>query len=153
MNIYKNKYIYIIIGFIFGSLLFVAVIFITKISYSAENIKSNPTAIINIIEAKIVEPIPYITITPDNKMDEVDGAISIGTIVKITGTEYAGLRLRNEPNINGQILSIAMEDEIFEVLDGPISSDDYYWWYLRAPYDKSRNGWAVSKYLSVIEEK
>ena len=38
----------------------------------------------------------------------------------------------------------------FLVTDGPQQVDGHTWWYLTAPYDQTRSGWAVQDYLSVI---
>ena len=73
--------------------------------------------------------------------------LRIGTFVKVSGTEGAGLRLRNEPGLESEPLYLGLEDEIFKIEDGPIEMDGYQWWYLTAPFDSSRNGWAVSIYL------
>jgi hypothetical protein len=37
------------------------------------------------------------------------------------------------------------------VEDGPKDVDGFTWWYLVGPYDASRRGWAVSNYLSVVQ--
>ena len=73
--------------------------------------------------------------------------LRIGTFVKVSGTEGAGLRLRSEPGLESEPLYLGLEDEIFKIEDGPIEMDGYHWWYLTAPFDSSRNGWAVSIYL------
>jgi hypothetical protein len=36
------------------------------------------------------------------------------------------------------------------VKDGPQIADDFTWWYIEAPYDPERSGWAASKFLKVI---
>jgi hypothetical protein len=40
---------------------------------------------------------------------------------------------------------------VFRLEDGPVDKDGYSWWYLIAPFDESRNGWAVSNFLVVIQ--
>jgi hypothetical protein len=72
--------------------------------------------------------------------------------VKISGTEGAGLRLRSQPGLDYQPRFLGIEDEIFQIEDGPESADGYVWWYLVAPFEANRNGWAVSNYLEVIQE-
>jgi hypothetical protein len=34
------------------------------------------------------------------------------------------------------------------VEDGPQEVDDFTWWYLVAPFDETRSGWAVANYLA-----
>lgn len=78
------------------------------------------------------------------------GTISIGTYVKISGTGGDGLRLRSGPGTNSDALFLGMDSEVFQVMDGPRQADGFTWWFLKAPYDKSRSGWAVSNYLTVV---
>ena len=79
------------------------------------------------------------------------GVIAIGAYVQVTGTGVDGLRLRDEPGLDGQIQLLGSEAEVFLVLDGPREADNYTWWYLVGPYDESRKGWAVENYLSLVQ--
>jgi hypothetical protein len=72
--------------------------------------------------------------------------------VQITGTGGAGLRLRNSPGVNSPPLFLGMDSEAFQVTDGPQTADGFTWFHLVAPYDKQRAGWAVSNYLSIIQQ-
>jgi hypothetical protein len=76
--------------------------------------------------------------------------ISIGSFVQISGTDGAGLRIRLEPGIENVPQFIAMENEVFEVKDGPEYVDEFTWWFLVAPYNNNRKGWAAGTYLTVI---
>jgi len=71
--------------------------------------------------------------------------------VQITGTGGDGLRLRSEPGLGNTIRLVAMESEVFLVLEGPQTGDGLTWWYLAAPYDETRRGWAVSNYLATVK--
>ncbi|MEA4909838.1 MAG: hypothetical protein GYA17_09740 [Chloroflexi bacterium] len=108
-----------------------------------------------------VIPAPSETPTPDPRLLATatpmavvskDG-ISIGSFVQINGTEGDGLRLRSGPGIDDSMRFIGMEAEAFEVRDGPVDADDITWWYLVAPYDESRSGWAAAQYLTVISQQ
>ncbi|MCJ7716065.1 MAG: hypothetical protein MUO54_06050 [Anaerolineales bacterium] len=92
----------------------------------------------------VIPPTPAFnpTIEPNN-------GIQVGGYVKITGTEGDGLRFRREPTLNGDIIYLALEDEVFLVKDGPEDRDGYLWWYLEAPLNVDVNGWAVSNFLIV----
>lgn len=79
----------------------------------------------------------------------VDG-IRVGIFVQISGTGGDGLRLRAGPGIDQAPRFLGYESEVFLVKDGPRFSGDFVWWFLEAPYDPTRSGWAVSKYLSVV---
>ena len=91
--------------------------------------------------------------TPTSGFFLPEGVIGIGAYVQVTGTEGAGLRMRIEPGLNGVISFSAMDSEVFLIIDGPVDADGYTWWHLEAPYDKTRNGWSASNYLTPIEEE
>lgn len=76
--------------------------------------------------------------------------IAIGNYVQITGTEGEGLRIRSEPGLNGNPVFLGFDSEVFSVRDGPREVDGYVWWYLVAPYDETRVGWAASDFLTYI---
>jgi hypothetical protein len=87
-------------------------------------------------------PVPTSTALPNT--------VAIGVYVMITGTEGSGLRLRNAPGLQSELLFLGNDSEVFKVKDGPVQADDLTWWYLEAPYDVTRTGWAASTYLTVV---
>ena len=78
--------------------------------------------------------------------------VAIGNYVQITGTEGQGLRIRAEPGLGGAFQFLAYDAEVFVVQDGPREVDGYVWWYLVAPYDETRVGWAAADFLSYVPE-
>ena len=78
--------------------------------------------------------------------------IAMGNYVQITGTEGQGLRIRAEPGLGGEFQFLAYDSEVFVIQDGPREVDGYVWWYLVAPYDESRVGWAAADFLTDIPE-
>lgn len=80
----------------------------------------------------------------------VPTGIAIGSYVQITGTDGEGLRIRSEPGLNGNPDFLGFDSEVFIVRDGPREVDGYIWWYLVAPYDETRAGWAASDFLTYI---
>ena len=76
--------------------------------------------------------------------------IAVGNYVQITGTDGEGLRMRSEPGLNGNPDFLGFDSEVFLVQDGPREVDGYVWWYLVAPYDTTRAGWAASEFLSYV---
>ena len=80
----------------------------------------------------------------------VPGEIAVGTYVQIKGTDGQGLRIRSAPGLQADQLFLGYDSEVFLVKDGPITKDEYIWWYLVAPYDANRAGWAASEYLTYI---
>jgi hypothetical protein len=74
----------------------------------------------------------------------------IGNYVQITGTEGQGLNIRATPGLGGEFKFLAFDAEVFLIQDGPQTVDGYIWWYLVAPYDDTRAGWAAADFLSFI---
>ncbi len=79
------------------------------------------------------------------------GVISLGAYVQIIGTGGDGLRLRDQPGLDGKVLLLGSEAEVFRVQDGPREVDGYTWWYLVGPFDETRRGWAVANYLQIVQ--
>lgn len=77
-------------------------------------------------------------------------AIVVGGYVQITGTGGDGLRLRSAPGLASEQLFLGEEAEVFQVKDGPKEANGYIWWYIVAPYDQNRAGWAAANFLSVV---
>jgi hypothetical protein len=82
----------------------------------------------------------------------VDG-LRPGMYVQIIGTGGSGLRIRASAGLSSTVKFFGLDDEVFFVKDGPVEQDGYTWWLLVAPYDESRNGWAASDFLTVVEQQ
>jgi hypothetical protein len=114
------------------------------------------TAILNIIEAPTSTshssetPTPSAFTTASPPPPSV--GILVGAFVQVSGTGGGGLRLRSDPGLNSRINLLASEAEVFRADGGPLELDGYTWWYLVGPFDPTRNGWAVSNYLVVVQE-
>ncbi len=102
-----------------------------------------PTHTPNFVPTPTIDPL---LVTPTAAGD----AITAGGYVQINGTEGDGLRIRSSPGLNSETVFRGEEAEVFVVKDGPQSVDGYTWWYLVAPYDETRAGWAVSDFLAVV---
>jgi hypothetical protein len=117
---------------------------------------TSPNYVMTIIPAatstpRIVSPSPVpLSPTPPPTLTPLPGTIAINTYVQITGTDGDGLRLRASPSLSSDPLFLGFDAEVFLVVDGPKESDGYTWWYLTAPYDQTRSGWAVVNYLVSI---
>ncbi len=77
--------------------------------------------------------------------------IAVSRYVKVIGTQGLGLRMRAEAGTSGEVNFLAMDDEAFKIIDGPIAKDGYTWWHCEALLDKTRSGWAAEDYLQVLE--
>jgi hypothetical protein len=60
------------------------------------------------------------------------------------------LRIRSDPGLTGEPVFLGFDSEVFIVEDGPREVDGYVWWYLVAPYDDTRAGWAAADFLSYV---
>jgi hypothetical protein len=76
--------------------------------------------------------------------------IGVGGYVQISGTDGDPLRLRAAPGLTGEPVFLGFAEEVYEVREGPQEADGYTWWYLVAPYDETRAGWAAADFLSAI---
>jgi hypothetical protein len=93
---------------------------------------------------------PTATSTPSGTVTPPPGQIGIGGYVQISGTEGQGLRIRTAPGLNSDTVFRGDESETFQVKDGPQQADGHTWWYLVAPYDVTRAGWAAADFLAVV---
>jgi hypothetical protein len=116
------------------------------------------TAVLNIIHAPTATippptPTPTQPVTPTAPVppSPPEGSLGVGVFVQISGTGGDGLRIRSEAGLQGTVQSLGMEAEVFEITDGPQEADGYTWWYLTAPYEEARAGWAVANYLHPIQ--
>jgi len=113
-----------------------------------------PTAAVTMIAAPTSTPLPLPTIeTTATPSGQVVEGIGIGYFVQISGTGGDGLRLRSGAGTTYPQRFIGMDAEVFEVKEGPKEADGFTWWYLVAPYDTNRSGWAASKFLTVVPKQ
>ncbi len=115
-----------------------------------------PTAALTMIPAPTHTPTPPPTLAPESATQTAapllpPGTIGVGTYVKVAGTGGAGLRMRAEPGTDAEIHFMAMDEEVFLVIGGPVEKDGYVWWQLKASYDANRTGWSAESFLSLVE--
>jgi hypothetical protein len=148
--------IVILAGLVFGCLLVFFLVVALSFTRPQSPRTALGTAIIQVIEAPTHTPVlptlpPTETSTPEpgTPLPPPQGVINIGAIVSVRGTGTDGLRIRDQPGLQGKILFVAIESEVFRVADGPQEADGYTWWQLVSPFDESVQGWAVSNYLGI----
>jgi hypothetical protein len=116
------------------------------------------TAVLSIIQAPTSTPVLDTPMPPAAQASTevvppppLPGTFGVGAYVQISGTQGDGLRLRSAPGLQGQVEFLALESEVFQIRDGPRDADGYTWWFVIAPYDETVQGWAVSNYLTVVQ--
>lgn len=109
------------------------------------------TAVLTVIPPPTITPTLGATLTPTPPEEGAGGNdIAVGVYVQIFDTGRDGLRLRSGPGTSYEVNFIGLDEEVFLVKDGPKEADGHTWWYLVAPYDANRSGWAASRYLEVV---
>jgi hypothetical protein len=98
----------------------------------------------------LIPPTATISLLPVPTGTALPNQIAVGGYVMINGTDGQGLRLRKAPGLQSEFLFLGNDSEVFKVKDGPVQADDLAWWFLEAPYDVTRSGWAAAEYLSVV---
>lgn len=118
--------------------------------------ETSPLLTIVALATQIPSPVPTDTFevtrvvgTPTSSL--VVPIFRLGELVEIFGTEGDGLRVREEPGLSSKVIYLGIENEVFEILDGPLTLDEYEWWLLQSPYNEARAGWAVGVFLRAIE--
>ncbi|MGB2954928.1 MAG: hypothetical protein WBB64_03055 [Anaerolineales bacterium] len=139
---------WVIAGAVFIASVLLAVTFLAAGSVtSADQLTYSGGAVLTVIPVPTLTPTVILPTPSLIATLETNRGIQVGSYVKISGTDEEGLRLRRDPSLNGDIIYLGLEDEVFLVKDGPEDKDGYLWWYLEAPLNETRNGWAVSIYL------
>ncbi len=105
---------------------------------------------VTIIAPPTSTPTTVPTALPAGTAAPAQSQLAVGAYVQITGTEGAGLRIRSAPGLTSETVFRGEESETFQVKDGPKQVDGYTWWYIVAPYDQTRAGWAAADYLAVV---
>lgn len=95
-------------------------------------------------------PTSIFTPTPTPELGPPPGIMGIGAYAKVSNTGGAGLRIRQSATTDSLTQFIAMDEEVFKIIGGPVDSNGFTWWQLEANYDKNRTGWAAEEYLTLI---
>ncbi len=149
----------VIIGtLLFGGFLVLMTLALINVSRPPQSPAGIVTAALTVIPAPTKAP-PTPTTVPETPTPmpgvppaPAQGDLGVGSFVEIVGTEGAGLRMRVAPGLNQTPEFVGLENEIFKIEAGPEEADGYSWWFLVAPFEPDRSGWAVSNYLQPVQE-
>lgn len=134
-------------------LLLISLIFSLGFSSSPKADEDWQLAALTVIPGPTSTPRVLPTATHDPSLGTptpLPGELAINGYVQISGTEGEGLRLRDAPGLSSEPLFLGFDAEVFQITDGPQEKDGYTWWYLIAPYDDTRSGWAAEAFLEWI---
>ena len=139
---------------IFGMMIFIALFFFFAIRGARTSGEETGMAQLTVIAAPTVTPTVYATKEPQTlEIHYVsEDGLSVGTLVEVHGTENTGLSVRPNPGTGGYLNFVAAEGEIFKIVDGPDSKNDYVWWKIESVNDPDRTGWAVGEFLQPVDE-
>ena len=144
----------VLLGLLMAFGLCVVIAFLINEFKPATSVLAASTAILTVIPAPSSTPLTLpndvVTVTATPSGDVSPDGIALGMYVQISGTGGDGLKMRVGPGMKSDTLFLGMEAEVYQVKDGPKNVDGYTWWYLEAPYDATRKGWAASKYLTIV---
>jgi 3D (Asp-Asp-Asp) domain-containing protein len=71
--------------------------------------------------------------------------LKAGSVVRVTGTDGNGLRVRSTPGVNSKVLATIKDGQRLEILDGPRTADGLDWYQVKS---ESLTGWSNAKYLT-----
>lgn len=97
-----------------------------------------------------IVPTSIFTPTPTPELGPLPGVMGIGAYAKVSNTGGAGLRIRQSATTDSLTQFIALDEEVFQIIGGPVDKNGFTWWQLEANYDKNRTGWAAEEYLTII---
>jgi hypothetical protein len=115
-----------------------------------------PAPVLTVVGFSTSTPTPTMTATPDpeqeirateTRIPGQGGPFQTGDLVEVSGTGDDGLRIRDQAGLQGDIQFLGLENEVFEIRDGPVELDGFTWWFLVSPSDDSFRGWAAGTFL------
>jgi len=106
-----------------------------------------PAATPTIPPVVTLEPTPTPTLTP-SPVPVAPTELTIGGYARVVNTGGNGVSVRAGPGTNNARISVAAEDSLVLLLDGPRqdeNQEDYIWWFVRD--EEEIEGWTVQEFL------
>ncbi len=147
----------LVIGLVLACVLFAILLAGIYLMRPAITPQIDTTAVVNVIAAPSATlPVPTLPPTPTATPTQPASGVpvpgltplAVGNYVQVGGTGVDGLRVRSDPGLSAKTLYVAIDSEVFKIIDGPREADGYTWWYLEEPFKQTVKGWAVANYLA-----
>jgi 3D (Asp-Asp-Asp) domain-containing protein len=74
-----------------------------------------------------------------------DGALSVGGMATVVGTDGAGLRVRSGPGVRYPVLILLADGRTVPVVDGPVTAGGVTWYRVKT---RGPTGWVMARYLT-----
>lgn len=153
----RTSLIIVLGSVLIGAGVFILIALLVQWSRPSRNPVEEVTAALTVFLAPTYTPTQVLieveeTLEPEIPEGSSEGVLSVGAYVKVSGTGGVGLRLRNQPGLDAESPFLGVEDEIFIIEDGPKEADGFVWWYLTAPFEADRTGWAAANYLEIVQQ-
>jgi hypothetical protein len=137
------------VGVAFGIGLFILTL-IAILSIPHPTTGTKPTAILKVTSFQ-----PTATISDEGQTETatseegtaIPGVFAQNMQVRVSNTDGEGLKVHSEPDIESDTLTIAAEDSLWIIIDGPVISESRIWWKIQSQ-ESEIEGWAVQDYLS-----
>jgi len=98
------------------------------------------------LEPTSVPPTPTVT-DPAGGGEE----FRVGDLAEVFGTQGDGVRLRSAPSLDGTVVGLGQDGQVFQVTDGPGQGSGRVWWYVVNIQDSSLQGWAAAEFLRPLQ--
>ncbi len=140
--------------FLFGIILGIGFfILVLVIIFSFPNTKESalPTAVLNITPylptSTVSSAYQTETAVSTEQTTAIPGVSATNMRVRVSNTGGDGLKIHKEPAIESDTLTIASENSLWIIVEGPTINQSRIWWKIQSQ-DNGTTGWAVQDYLT-----
>lgn len=140
--------------FLFGIILGIGFfILVLVIIFSFPNTKESalPTAVLNITPylpaSTVSSAYQTETAVSTEQTTAIPGVFATNMRVRVSNTGGDGLKIHKEPAIESDTLTIASENSLWIIVEGPTINQSRIWWKIQSQ-DNGTTGWAVQDYLT-----
>ena len=140
--------------FLFGIILGIGFfILVLVIIFSFPNTKESalPTAVLNITPylptSTVSSAYQIETAVSTEQTTAIPGVFATNMRVRVSNTGGDGLKIHKEPAIESDTLTIASENSLWIIVEGPTINQSRIWWKIQSQ-DNGTTGWAVQDYLT-----